>query len=47
MLKCTLNICYNPREWFLKIIFAHGFGIYTRGFASMIAFDIMDCCDNG
>ena len=43
MAKRFLNIVDNPCEWFLQIIFLHGFVINTRSFAALIAFDIVDC----
>ena len=46
MPECALNIPNNPAVGALQVIFAHSFGIYTRGLTAMIALDVMDCRNN-
>ena len=45
--KGALNVSDNPREGFLQIIFSHPLFVYTRGLAAVVAFDIVDCCNDG
>ena len=47
VLKCVLNILNYPLIGSLQIVLSRGFEIYTGSLTAVIAFDVVNCCDNG
>lgn len=45
--ECALNIVNYPGKRIMQIIIAHSFGVHTGSFTAVVAFNVVDCCDNG